>query len=165
MSVYIGEKQTIVSFLSTNVNVVLLLLSLSSGVRLAKVTVILFSSFISSSRFSLTLVFNSFYILLLFPILLPLFPYLFQCKHSIALSLFVFPPLSMHQLSGYLASPILSTCPAHFRRLLTSFFVQLSLIEPPFSVRSFFSYPIASLPRFLLSSFIFKPVLSSAVLC
>ena len=85
--------------------------------------------------------------LLLFPILLPLFPDLFQCKPPIAFSLFFFPPLSVH----------------HFRRFLISFLIKLSLIEPPLSVRSFFSYPIASLPRFLLSSFIFKRVLSSAV--
>ena len=64
--------------------IVLLLLSLSSGLRLTVVTVIFSLPFLSSPHFSLTaIVSNSFYMLLLFSILLPLFPDLYHFFHRI----------------------------------------------------------------------------------
>ena len=97
-------------------NVVLFLLSLSSGVRFAMVTVIFSFLLTFLSLRSLSTISKS-YLLLLFSILLPLFPGLSSLlpSHAWSSSLASFYPLlSGHLLFANFSSPILSTCPAQF---------------------------------------------------
>ena len=88
-----------------------------------------------SSFFPLLNSINSLQLLLSFAVVLPSSPTLprplLTQSHRIAFSVFLaslFSPLSEHLLSANFSSVILSTYPAHFSLLLTSFFIKLSFI-------------------------------------
>ena len=133
-----------------------LLLSLSSGVMLAMVTVIFSLSFLSSPHFSLsTSSIPGLQRLLSCTVVLHCIPTLSrsllpQSSHRILdLLHLVFPPFSGHLVANVL-SPIHSTCPAHVSLLLTSFFIKRSFT--PTSTLSSFSLLLFALfaPAILL---------------
>ena len=135
-------------------HVVLLLASLSSGVKLAMVTIICFFviSFLTFLSLRPASTVSISYLLLLFSILLTLFPvFSFTAvlpSHSQSSS----PPFS---LSGYLISLLVFHLPffPYVQPISACFFLKIPSLQPPLSVRPFFSYPLTSLPRFSSSCF------------
>ena len=97
---------------------------------------------------------NSFYLLLLFfSILLPLFQIRTLFAHSSqrfrGLPRLLFPSIFWaFALFVNVPSPLLSTCPAYFNLLLTSFFLKHLVTQ--LSVRPVFSYTLSSLPCYLV---------------
>ena len=138
---------------------VLLLLSLSSGVRLS-CFLCLFFPLTFLSLHSKSTVANSYLFCCS-----PFFSHSFQISlnatlplHSRSSSFFL--PLSVHLLSLAIFH---LPCLAYFSLLLTSFFLNLSFTPTSLSIHPFFSYLLSSLPRFFSSIYFHKPAPSRVV--